>query len=230
MFWWVWPSRLPPPLRCLRNAQELSHLTPAETPDSGRATEAPEYRALIDEALRESGAKNYEEALALFQRANALFPNARTHRGIAMTEFELRNYPACITEIQLALNSTVRPLDEKLRPDAERLLARAKTFVGRLVIETKPAASEVRVDGRPLTESERAQPSLVLKLGEHGVEAIAPGHAPEKRQVTAKGGETTTLTILFTRSTDRVSEAAERRHWYKSRGCGRRLVHWLRAR
>jgi tetratricopeptide (TPR) repeat protein len=187
---------------------------PAPAQDLG--LEPPAYRGLIDEAMLEWSAKNYDEALALFLRAHALFPSARSHRGIAMTEFELRNYPACIAQIEAALRSNVRPLDIKLRLDAERLLARAQAFVGRLVVTTTPRASELRLDGQPLSDEDRARESIVVKLGEHTIEALVADFEPEKRVVRVRGGEFERLSILFTRRSDPHEGAPASRTWLRS--------------
>lgn len=194
----------------------------AQAHDAGAARSAnggghtDDYRKLIDEAVREAAAKNYEEARALFLRAHALAPSARTHRGIAMTEFELRNYEACITHIDAALASTVQPLDDKLRHDAEELRRRAQSFLGTLKIETRPQASAIRVDGVPTTLS--PDHTLTLQLGEHVIEAELPGHASEKRQVGIRGAEHQTLTILFARPIPAApsNEPVARRAWYKN--------------
>lgn len=47
------------------------------------------YRDAIDTALQEMGLGNYEEAREQFARAHALSPNARTLRGLGISEFEL---------------------------------------------------------------------------------------------------------------------------------------------
>jgi len=175
--------------------------------------EPNEYRALIDEAVREAAAQNYEEARSLFLRAHALFPSARTYRGLGMSEFELRNYPASIEQLEAALTSKVRPLDATLRRDVEQLLVRARRFVGLLVIETKPAASELRVDKLPV--SRVAGEALTVKIGEHVLEALADGYALEERHISVKGGEVARVSIVFQRPLQGLAQASERR-WYKS--------------
>lgn len=174
----------------------------------------PGYRGLVHDALREYDAGNYDEARSLFARAHAVFPNARTHRGIGKADFELRNYAESIAQLEQALGSTVRPLDEKLRADTEELLSRARAFVGWLVVQTKPPATEVRIDGVPV-DMTLGQP-VVVKLGEHLVEASVAGYAPEKRHVRAEGGATQTLTIVFTRALEAEPAETQRRSWARS--------------
>lgn len=66
------------------------------------------YRELIAEAVAEYEARHFEEARALFRRAHAMFPNARTMRGQGMAEFELRNYRGAIQCFESALSSRAR--------------------------------------------------------------------------------------------------------------------------
>jgi tetratricopeptide (TPR) repeat protein len=180
------------------------------------------YRTAIDEAVVEFGARRFEEARALFARAHALLPNARTHRGLGMAEFELRNYGECIKHFEAALSSSVRPLDDALRADTEELLARTNNFVARFVLQATPAPSHVTVDGLALELNQQGKTVLVLLAGEHVIEMEAPGFAPVKRQLSAKGGEATTLHVLFNRPAQTAAAAAPRdepkaeRRWYKS--------------
>jgi hypothetical protein len=60
------------------------------------------------------------------RRAHAIFPNARTLRGLGMVEFELRSYVQSVQLLEQALAASVKPLDGKLRTDTEALLARAQ--------------------------------------------------------------------------------------------------------
>ena len=182
--------------------------------ETERDAEPAGYRELVDEALREYDAGNYEEARTLFSRAHGVFPNARTLRGMGKAEFELRNYAESVAQLEQAMASGVRPLDAKLRADTETLLTRARAFLGWLIVHTKPAASEVRIDGVPVDVT-TGQP-VSVKLGEHVIEASVAGYAPEKRQVRAVGGATQTLTIVFTRALETEQPETKRRSWAKN--------------
>lgn len=168
------------------------------------APEPDGYRDAIDQAVEELAAHHYEEARALFVQAHALYPNARTHRGLGFAEFELRNYVQCVHELEAALASGTKPLTGSLREDTERLLDRAKKFVARLSVQSRPAATEVVVDDvRAPAEGE-----LMLAAGEHTVEVQTPGYALEKRVVHLRAGETRTLSVVLRRL--EVAEGGER--------------------
>jgi hypothetical protein len=166
---------------------------PAVTSADGEPSS--EYRELIEQALAEHAAHNFAEARALFQRAHAIYPNARTLRGLGMMEFELKRYVECIDLLEQALASRVRPLDAALREHTEGLLQRARAFVGRYEIALQPPPPSVRivVDGTPRS-LRRGQP-LTLAIGEHVVEVQAEGYQAEQRPINVEGGEHEVLTI-----------------------------------
>lgn len=147
--------------------------------------ESPAYRELVEQALSEYGGKNYEEAASLFARAHQLYPNARTLRGMGMASFELRRYPESIEQLEGALASQVRPLDEALRGETQALLQRARGFVATVTVDLEPRAAELWLDG---SKVESAEP-LHLQLGQHVLEARQAGRQSERRVLRVRGGE-----------------------------------------
>jgi hypothetical protein len=169
-------------------------LAPSALADEA-VSEPAEYRAVVEDALREYAAQHFEEARSLFYRANALFPNARTHRGLGMTQFELRNYGECIRELEAALASPVRPLTAPIRQETEALLERARSFVARITLRTTPPDARLQVDGAPV-ERREGEP-LLLSVGERALELSAFGYLPMKRAFSVRGGEVQTITLAL---------------------------------
>jgi tetratricopeptide (TPR) repeat protein len=159
------------------------------------AEDPPEYTAAISEAVSEYQAGNFAESRALFERANALMPNARTLRGLGMVEFELRNYPASVDFLEKALISEVKPLDGDLRAETQRLLQRARGFVGRFEIALEPADATISVDGEQVALD--ANGGLVLAVGDHVLDTRAPGHSADHRKLRVTGGENTHLRVVL---------------------------------
>ena len=89
----------------------------------------PAYRGLVDTAIEESGAGRWAEARALFRQAHALYPNARTLRGIGMSSFEVRDYAECLRMLTASLTHPVNPLTEEQRVQVTELLTRSITLV-----------------------------------------------------------------------------------------------------
>lgn len=160
----------------------------------------------MDEAVHEFEGGHFPEARALFEQAHALYPNARTFRGIGMAEFELRNYKQCAAALTSALESHVRPLDGALRKDAEDLLARANGFLMRLRFANPPAGGTIRIDGARVAVT--SEQWVVLDIGEHVVELESPGIVAERHDVSARGGDSRTINFVL-QSVNRVDSPAE---------------------
>jgi hypothetical protein len=181
--------------------------------ESAPSDEPASYRKTIEEAVREFEARNYAEARALFEQAHALYPNARTERGMGFAEFELRHYGQGIVHLEAALSSTTKPLTAELRRETEELLERAKGFVAYVRVDAKPASAAVLIDG--VTVELPAGEPLMLEVGDHMIEARAPGYTPERRKLNLRGGEEQQLTLVLARQ-QIASKAQSERSWYKS--------------
>lgn len=168
-------------------------------------TDPPGYAEATAQAVKEFAELHFEEAQALFQRAHELYPNARTYRGLALAEFELRDYVAAVGHFEAALTSSVKPLDAELRADTESMLARANDFVARVRIQTRPSGAQVTVDGIPV-ERDSGQPFL-LQAGDHRLEVQAPGFVTQTRKLDVRGGQMLPLSVVL---------ASAKRPWYKS--------------
>lgn len=145
------------------------------------------YKEAVAQALVELEAANYPEARAEFARAHALFPNARTSRGLGMVEFELRHYTESVRWLEQALASAVKPLDDKLRAETDALLERARRYLTRVSLQLSPDSATLLIDGKP-AELAGTQ-DVVLEAGEHLLEARAVGYASERRSINALGGD-----------------------------------------
>ena len=161
--------------------------------------EPPEYAALIDGALAEFQAGHWPQARALFERAHASFPNARTQRGIGMASYEMGDFPAAIGALEAALASEARPLTEEQRTQVTALLERARALVGRFTLPA--AASDVRlsVDGvstRPEGDWPSSPGRLALSVGTHEIVLRDRDGRTARTRVTVRGGEDTTIDIV----------------------------------
>jgi hypothetical protein len=99
----------------------------ASAATSNAQTEPVGYLGLIEAALRAREAGEFPEARALLERAHALFPNARTLRGLGVLAMDLHEYADAERLLQNALDCSVRPLDPELRAVTITLLERARS-------------------------------------------------------------------------------------------------------
>src|SRR5262245_443922 len=79
------------------------------------------YQAQVDLGRSEAAAGRWEEARVAFRKAHALYPNARTLRGIGMVAFEIRDYVDAARQLELALAEPRRALDETQRREVSAL-------------------------------------------------------------------------------------------------------------
>jgi hypothetical protein len=161
--------------------------SPGETP--------PGYAQLVEQALAEYEAHNYFEARSLFTRAHALFPNARTQRGLGIVEFAVRNYDLAADYLQQALDSKDRPLTGELRQQTVNLLEQVHGFLARVELRVEPAAARVLVDNESYTPTEGK--TLSLKVGDHIIEAQLEGYTTERRTLRIQGRETLRVVMIL---------------------------------
>jgi hypothetical protein len=160
------------------------------------AAEPAGYKAAIDNAIEEFASNNLAEAREQFGRAHALFPNARTLRGLGMVEFELRNYAESIGWLRQALASEVKRLEGRLRAETEELLERANGYVGEVRLRVSPPGTSVSVDG--VASEVSAQGSLVLAVGDHILEFRAEGRLSERRAFKLSGHQVLSMELTLT--------------------------------
>jgi hypothetical protein len=173
---------------------------PRTAPEESQKAELPEYRALVDAGLDEYANRNFPEARALFIRAHAILPSARTLRGLGMVEFELKNYDASVLRLDAALASTIKPLEGDLRRDAQDLLVRARAFVGRFALQIEPAAVAdllITLDGDPIAPGPNN--TLTVSVGEHVLSVQAHGYAEQRRTLSVQGSEDARVLIVLSK-------------------------------
>jgi hypothetical protein len=177
---------------CLGLCCGLSGVASAQTPTPG-AREPAGYRAAIRSAIEEYELNHFTESRELFARAHALFPNARTLRGLGVADFELRRYVDAVKFLQQALDSDVKALEGNLRQETQTLLTRAQGYVGTLQLRLEPADAALAVDGLRLTPSSAGE--LVLEVGDHVLECSATGYVSERRAFQIHGGRAEELVV-----------------------------------
>lgn len=164
-----------------------------------------DYNAVVADAMHEFDAGRFEEARALFVRAHALRPGARTLRGLGFTDFELRHYVAADRALRASLGDTRNQLKPAQRKDVEELLVRIRELVGRYRIVCDPASATLSVDNAPATVDPDG--TLLLEVGEHTLVASAPMRDAWTRRIDVLGGEQTTLQITLALATPSAANA-----------------------
>jgi tetratricopeptide (TPR) repeat protein len=169
--------------------------TKAGASSEANGKEPAEYKRVVGRAVREFDAGNYPEARALFTQAHELYPNARTYLGLGLVAFELRNYGTCVENLETALSSSVKPLNDQLRQSAQDVLGKARGMIAQLNLEVSPDAARVLLDGVPVALA--AGQALILEVGDHVVEVQASGYLSERRALSIVGGEKLKLSVVM---------------------------------
>ncbi len=174
----------------------LVSLSPLSFTTLVRADDAEaRYQTTIEQAVREFSLSNWAEARALFRRAHALSPSARTLRGMGMAAFELKLYVDALRELSAALLDAARPLTEEQRKQVQGLIDQSRAFVGRYQVVLEPVQSRPLVDGQDaLFEPGNV---LLLALGDHVVSASADGYQEMRVPLRVDGGENLVLRIAL---------------------------------
>ncbi|MET0388012.1 MAG: hypothetical protein ABW321_18715 [Polyangiales bacterium] len=166
----------------------------------------PTYYQLVDSALREYHARRYAEAKTLMHQAHAVWPNARTYRGLGKVSFELAHYRDAFVYLDQAQRSRLQPLDAAMREDAEHVKRLAQAQLVPVELRLVPSDAVVRVDGAIETSARTGR--LVLDPGVHTVEVSAPGHAPTRRSYALRPSDRPTWSIQL-QANSTLPQAAE---------------------
>ena len=164
------------------------------SPPAQAVREPPQaYQRLVELGFKEFELGNYAEAESLFLEAYAIFDNARVLRALGMVEYELRKYARCKGFLERALRSEIRPLSKGERAEVEALLAQARAYLARYTVLTQPADAELALDNAVVELN--ADHSLLLSVGNHTLEARAPGFMPARRELHVFGRQDRTIEI-----------------------------------
>jgi len=153
------------------------------------------YRGLIRDAVEQSRTGHLQESLALFLRAHAMRPSARTLRGIGLVRFGLADYAGTIRALEASLADERRPLDDDDRAEATEILERARRFVARVELRLSPENARVSSDGRPLDPGQDG--AILLNPGRHELRIEAEGLLPQTRTIEVEGGATSELEVTL---------------------------------
>ncbi len=164
-----------------------------------------DYKALTEAAVEEHSLGHYEEARALFAKAHAINPNARTFWGMGTAAFEARQYVDAMQLFEAALRDTRKPLTDAQRKQAEALRKRSEDYVVRVEVSLEPKSARLSVDGR---DAERTSSgALLLDAGMHQLVASAEGYEEWVRAIRWEAG-TASLEIKLQARSEAGSERA----------------------
>ena len=179
-------------------------LSPPLCPEALAQPSAQEAQAKFEAGQKRYNAADYAGALALFREAltGTSSPNARLY--VARCLRELGELPQAYAEMRrTARDAAGLAAKEKRYQEtqkaAESELAALDGRVGRLQVnlpEDRPAGTEVRVDGQPVSDEDLAEP-IPIKPGTVTVEVNAPGQSTFSRRVAVAAGSEEKVDVQF---------------------------------
>lgn len=154
---------------------------------SSACAQDDDYKGLTAAAVEEHSLGHYEEARALFAKAHAINPNARTLWGMGTAAFEARQYVDAIQLLDAALTDTRKPLTAAQRKQAESLRERSEDFIVRLHVTLRPNNASLSVDGHVVQPNSSGV--VILDSGMHQIVAAADGYDDWVRGLRWSAGE-----------------------------------------
>jgi PEGA domain len=133
---------------------------PAEAPAASASASVKQLCAVGFEAANHG---QWEQAYPPLAQAWELEPRWQIAGVLGRTELELGKYREAAEHLTIFLRETreVAEVDAEERANTERLLSRARAYVGALTIVVQPAGAEVFVDGAPAGKAPLADPVFV---------------------------------------------------------------------
>jgi tetratricopeptide (TPR) repeat protein len=144
--------------------------------------------------------RDYEGALALFERAHAIDPSPIARFNLGRTHQALGNLLRAAHFYQEFLDEFVGPPTSERRQIALAGLKEIDRRVGKLILRGAPEGASIKLDGAPLED-----PSLtVIRVvsGEHDIEATLENRAPFRKVANVPAGATSTIDIDFSNPID----------------------------
>jgi tetratricopeptide (TPR) repeat protein len=172
-----------------------------------QSAETSDYDAFVREAVAEYNAGSWGEARLLFGKAHELDPNARTWRGMGLSDYESKRYVEAIDELQAALESSIKRLTEAQRAEVERVLERSRRFVAIYTLRMPSDATELRLDGVAIMPT--SDGTLRLNPGAHALSVRRASGERIERAFHAEVGGRGTLELESEQPVIRDSRASE---------------------
>ena len=165
---------------------------------SPSAEQLAEARALFERGLAAADAERWAEAVELFRHARDLVERPSIVFNLGQALMRLGR----ATEAQTALERFVAIADASAdRADiavAERLLSELALAQGTLELSVEPADAVIELDGA-LLEGAGAERVITLDPGRHRIAVTAPGHRPDRFEVSVIAGSRERRSALLER-------------------------------
>jgi PEGA domain len=189
---------------------------PASRPAYAQAAAAPsdalhvEARERFDRGLRLFNAGDNAGALAEFKRAYELVGNVVALYNIGLVHAEMEHAVEATDALDRVLANPGTLSPERVA-NARRTREEQAARIANIAVWASVEGSVVEVDGIEAGKAPLAQP-LRVTSGTHVIGAVAPGFAPQRKQVTIAGGETQSVRLELVPIQGRLAHLAVATH------------------
>jgi tetratricopeptide (TPR) repeat protein len=188
--------------------------TEEETPWSRGVSRADQKRAL--ELFREGNSyfeqAKYTEAVAIYERALAVWDHPNIRFNMAFCLINMRQPLAAWSHLQQALRFGEAPLGERLHGEAMRAVAILEASLGQLTVKSSQPGIRVMVDGRRVL-SGPGEHTMKLLAGKHQLVATRRGYVTDSRALDLPAGRPLTEAVSLEREKVRVLRENYERRW-----------------
>jgi len=143
--------------------------------------------------------RNYEGALAEFDRVYQLTGRADLLFNVGRTQQALGRYPEAAAAVEEYLRRSA-DLTAERRAEVEQLLASVRRYIAYVRLEVDPAAATLRLDGQPVEPARRAA-DIPLSPGRHTVDARLDGYRGDPQTVVLASGDRRVVRVALTADT-----------------------------
>lgn len=173
------------------------------SPSSAHAqTSSPDTRSQarehFDRGIELFNEGRYDAALAELQRAYDIAPAFPVLYNLGRVHATLGHPVEAARAFERYLAEGGDAIPSSRRDEVETELARQRSRIGRLVVETNVAGSIINIDGIDVARTPLEAP-IPLGAGAHRIAVRAPGHASEIRSVQIAGGVEEVLRVELSR-------------------------------
>lgn len=156
----------------------------AQVTESERRSQARDH---FDRGIELFNEGRYDAALAELQRAYDIAPAFPVLYNLGRVHATLGHPVEAARALERYLEEGGQAIPASRRDEVETELARQRSRIGHLVVETNVPGSTVNIDGIDVARTPLEAP-IPLGAGAHTVAVRAPGHASEIRSVQIAGG------------------------------------------
>jgi len=173
---------------------------PAGGSDAGETEAKSAYDQHMDNGVRLYGEQNWPAAIAEFQAAYKVKPNASPLINLALCHKKLSAYAKAIDVLERAVSKHVETMQPHHKEAAEKEIRELRALIAWVLVKVEPTNAKLFVDDKEQA-LENPNAPLALSPGPHKFRAEAEGHRTAEKSLTLVSGKNNPIVQLTLAST-----------------------------